>query len=102
MANQADASRAQQPRRFPVEESPPWPRRLAIALTLFVWLIPPATGIITTIIADSGFAIVGAATIWVPWAWAAPKLVRFMLTGVEDWELPYHRFPRKLSPVDDD
>jgi hypothetical protein len=102
MGDSTNASRGLQPRLFPVDEPAPWPRRLAIPLTLLVWLVPPATGVVTTLITGNGFAFAGATTLWGPWTWAAPKLVRFMLTGVEDWELPHRRCPTTLSAVDDD
>ena len=91
MVDATSASRALQPRLFPVDDPVPWPRRLAIPLTLLVWLVPPVTGIITAAITGNVLAFVAATPIWVPWAWTAPKLVRFMLTGVEDWELPHRR-----------
>jgi hypothetical protein len=91
MVDRASASPVLQTRLFSVDEPATWPRWLAIPLTLFVWLIPAAAGLAATAITGSWLGPLGAMTLWVPWTWAAPKLVRFMLFGVEDWELPRRR-----------
>jgi hypothetical protein len=87
----------QQATLWPVSDPAPWPRSLAIFLTLGVLLTPAAFGTVMALIAGTYVPIMSAAAFSVPWAWATPKLVGFMLTGIDDWEYPHHRWPKKRS-----
>jgi hypothetical protein len=91
-----------QARLFPVAELEPWPRHVAIPLTLLVWLMPAILTLLAAVISGYWAPFFGAAIGSAPWAWAATKLSRFMITGEDDWELPYRRNPKKLQLVDGD
>lgn len=94
------AERWHQPHLFPVRDVH-WPRGLAIALTFVVWLMPSVVGVTAATLSGNWIAFAGVAVPgWIPWTWATPKLVRFMITGYEGWDMPRRPQPPTLALVD--
>jgi hypothetical protein len=95
LARRARSCELEQPRLFAVDviDRHVWPRRLAITLTIVVWLTPTSVGLVAATVTHNWFVYFGATAGWIPWTWATPKLVRFMITGVEGWDPPREHSP---------